>query len=180
MAYNGCVSSHSFSRLSRRNSPRKQLLLDGYGRTPTPAARAAVSRHLTFLETIGLIESVDSALQLATAGEEWLVTQADRVLFDALHANVAGFEIILEAVQERPRTDDELMTVLNDSGPFNMESPDVAARHREWLEVLGYVERSGGRTQLTTAGAVFWLRLQIPTQEQRRITLYNIFSSIQG
>lgn len=115
---------------------------------------AAVSRHLTFLETIGLIESVESALQLDTAGEKWLATQADRVLFDALHANVAGFEIILEAVQERPRTDDELMAALNDSGPFDMESPGVAARHREWLEVLGYVERSGSRTQLTTAGAV--------------------------
>lgn len=97
---------------------------------------------------------MESALQLDTAGEEWLATQADRVLFDALYANVAGFDIILESVQERPRTDDELMTVLNNSGPFDMDSPGVAARHREWLEVLGYVERSGGRTQLTIAGAV--------------------------
>lgn len=97
---------------------------------------------------------MESALQLDTAGEEWLATQADRVLFDALYANVAGFDIILESVQEQPRTDDELMTVLNNSGPFDMDSPGVAARHREWLEVLGYVERSGGRTQLTIAGAV--------------------------
>lgn len=124
-------------------------------RTYTNASSpAAISRHLTFLETIGLIESRESALQLDTAGEKWLATQADRVLFDALHANVAGFEIIFEAVQERPRTDDELMTALNDNGPFEMDSPGVAARHREWLEVLGYVERASGRTQLTTAGAV--------------------------
>ena len=76
----------------------------------------AVRRHLNFLETIGLNESLKSTLQLDTTGEEWLATQADRVLFDALHANVAGFNIILESVQEQPRKDDELMTVLNNSG----------------------------------------------------------------
>lgn len=113
----------------------------------------AVSHHLTFLDSIKLIELSDSRCELDDYGQQWLQNQDPETLYETLSSGVKGFDTILEALQDGPMTDEDIMDLLvNEFDEAEMSKPGPAVRHREWLQVLGFVEREDGVNRLISEG----------------------------
>lgn len=119
-------------------------------------------RYLSFLRGLDLVKRVGGHLYPGSAGVQYLKQPTPTVLFRVLDANVAGFDILIEALAVGGLlTDDQLRQVLN-SGPYghNMDGTGVAVRHREWLQALGFATRAdadgGTGTRLTQAGYALW------------------------
>jgi DNA polymerase III delta prime subunit len=113
----------------------------------------AVNRHLSFLDTIGLIDRAESGVTLDMYGTRWLQEQDSRVLFTALQNNVKGFSLLLKALYGGPLTDEEIRQLLvRYFDEAEMSGTGPAKRHREWLQVLGYVQRDGEGSEITQSG----------------------------
>lgn len=113
----------------------------------------AVSHHLTFLESIELIELSEQGCELAEFGDRWLDDRSSETLYEALSSGVKGFDTLLQALQEGAMADEEIMELLvSEFEEAEMTKPGPAIRHREWLQVLGYVEREGNVNRLTSKG----------------------------
>jgi len=113
----------------------------------------AVGHHLNFLDAIGVIDLSDTGCELGQYGDEWLRTQDAETLYEALSTGVKGFDTIIEALGDRPMTDEEIMGLLvSEFDEAEMETPGPATRHREWLQSLGFVEREGNKSRLTPKG----------------------------
>ena len=113
----------------------------------------AVRHHLSFLDSIEVVELSDTRCEPGTYGQGWLDDQDPKTLYEALSSGVKGFDTILDALQEGEMTDEDIMDLL--VGKFDeaeMSKPGPAARHREWLQVLGFVERDDGVNRLTAEG----------------------------
>jgi len=114
---------------------------------------SAIERHLNFIELIGLIESDDSRFKLTRIGNCYLRNRDPLVLYNCLRTGVKGFDTIVRALAIDPQTDDGLMELLvNNFEECDMDTSGVAKRHREWLQVLGYVERENDQNRLTNSG----------------------------
>ncbi|WP_440005870.1 HNH endonuclease [Halomicrococcus sp. SG-WS-1] len=117
------------------------------------SSRDAIDHHFGFLNAIELIDLDGNAVSIDWRGKQYLESPESSVLYSALRENVKGFDSILTQLQEGPMTDEDIMRHLkNKFEDINMDSPGVATRHREWLQVLGYLERSRGSNFLTEKG----------------------------
>ncbi|WP_153952828.1 HNH endonuclease [Halosegnis longus] len=118
-------------------------------------SRDAVGKHLGFIAALELIESDDDTVTIGDAGARWLTDRDPRIFYETLTANVKGFETLLAAFSERGElTDDDLRDILVDAfDEAQMETAGPAARHREWLQALGFVARDDGVNTLTLTGA---------------------------
>lgn len=113
----------------------------------------AVSRHLTFLDSVEIIDLSERACELGYYGERWLHDQNPESLYAALSSGVKGFNTTLEALDDGPLTDEDIMDLLvSEFDEAEMSKPGPAVRHREWLQVLGFVEREDGINRLTLKG----------------------------
>ena len=113
----------------------------------------AVRHHLSFLDSIEVVELSDTRCVLGTYGQEWLHDQDPKTLYAALTSGVKGFDTILDALRDAEMTDEDIMDLLVDEfDEAEMSTPGPAARHREWLQVLGFVERDDGVNRLTPEG----------------------------
>lgn len=113
----------------------------------------AVSHHLTFLNSIKIIELSDTRCELGEYGHRWLKDQDSETLYKALSSGVKGFDTILETLQDGPMTDEDIMDLLvAEFEEAEMSKPGPAVRHREWLQVLGLVEREDEVNRLTSEG----------------------------
>lgn len=113
----------------------------------------SIRRRLTFLEGIGLLDVESDRVRLTQHGMKWLSETDPAVLYDLLSRNVRGFETILEALLDGPKTDAELGETIAASHPeFDWNDASGPAQHRGWLQSLGYVRRSDGVNSLTDSG----------------------------
>jgi len=113
----------------------------------------AVSHHLTFLDSIEVIQLAPTECELDRYGEQWLQTQEPAILYEALKSGVKGFDTLVESLHDGPMTDEDIMKLLvEEFEEAEMSTPGPAARHREWLQVLGFVDREDGLNRLTPAG----------------------------
>ena len=137
----------------RAHHPPREQLVD-WVLSNTPAGSSdAVDHHLAFLASIELIDLTDGECTLAEYGEQWLQTREPETLYKALSEGVKGFETILTALSEGSMTDEELMTLLTSTfDEAEMSTPGPAIRHREWLQVLGYLTREDGVNRITDTG----------------------------
>ena len=126
----------------------------------------SVDHHLAFLSAIDLLGLSDAPCTLAVYGRRYRSDHDPETLYDALTDGVKGFDAILEALADGPRTDEDVMDLLvREFEEAEMTTPGPAIRHREWLQVLGYVERSDGMNHLTDAGRELLDRLDAPAPE---------------
>jgi len=110
----------------------------------------AVNHHLTFLESIEMIELSNNSYSLGGYGKQWLQDQRPITLYDALSSNVKGFDIILQNLMEGEMTDEDIMDLLvTEFEEAEMTKPGPAIRHREWLQVLGFIEREDGVNRIS-------------------------------
>lgn len=116
----------------------------------------AVSHHLPFLDAIEIINLSETRCELGDYGEQWLREQDSETLYNALSAGVKGFDTILQALGDGPMTDEEIMDLLvSRFDEAEMTKPGPAIRHREWLQVLGFVEQEDDVNRLTSEGREF-------------------------
>lgn len=113
----------------------------------------AVSHHLTFLDSVEIIDLDETGCELGNYGDQWLRDQEPETLYEALASGVKGFNTILETLDAGPMTDEDIMDLLvSEFDEAEMSKPGPAVRHREWLQVLGFVEREDGVNRLTSKG----------------------------
>ncbi|WP_193565095.1 AAA family ATPase [Natronorubrum aibiense] len=149
----------------------------------------SVADRLNFIEELGLIEDQDGTYSCTRIGRCYLRDRDPIVLYNALRTSIKGFDTILRALALEPRTDEDLMELL--VGEFEecqMETPGVVTRHREWLQMIGYVERTDDHNQLTEAGDAVADQLHglssvelVPDSTYNRQNLHSKYGgSIQG
>jgi putative restriction endonuclease len=113
----------------------------------------AVSHHLTFLDAVDVFHLSADECELKNYGEQWLQSRDPITLYEALNSGVKGFNVIVESLQDEPMTDENIMNLLvQEFDEAEMSTSGPAARHREWLQVLGFVDREDGVNRLTSAG----------------------------
>ncbi len=116
----------------------------------------AVEHHLAFLNAIDVVELSETRCGLGEYGRQWLEDQNSEALYYALSTGVKGFDTILDALREGPMTDEDIMDLLvSEFDEAEMSTPGPAIRHREWLQVLGLLDREDGVNRLTEEGHEF-------------------------
>jgi putative restriction endonuclease len=137
----------------RDAQPSRPELTDWVIQHTQAGSADAVNHHLTFLSSIEVIELSDPNCALGEYGHQWLRDEDPETLYEALSAGVKGFDTLLAALTEDPMTDEDIMNLLvSEFDEAEMTTPGPAARHREWLEVLGFIEREDGVARLTSEG----------------------------
>jgi putative restriction endonuclease len=137
----------------RDDRPPRDQLTDWVISNTKANSRDAVSHHLTFLDSIELIELSNTRCEISEYGQQWLTDQDPETLYDSLSSGVKGFDTILEALTDGPLTDEEIMDLLvSEFEEAEMSKVGPAIRHREWLQVLGFLEREGNQNRITTRG----------------------------
>ena len=119
-------------------------------------SREAVNHHLPFLDSIELIHLDEKNCSLASYGKEYSETRDSEVLYEALSNSVKGFDILLQELSKESMTDEDIMNLLvSEFDEAEMTKPGPAIRHREWLQVLGFVERQDGLNHITEKGSEY-------------------------
>jgi hypothetical protein len=141
----------------------RALLRDVRGESPAEAdIRAQVSerldadadgadadQYLDFLAAIDVLERADAAPSLGPYGRDFLDSHDERVLFEALTANVAGVRALVEVLAIRPVTDIEAAELLSREVDADIADADA---YRGWLQALGYAEYDDGVIDMTAKG----------------------------
>lgn len=132
-------------------NPRPEELISWFSENTSAETENAIQRRLSFLTTIELLSEDSNRYRTTETAESYLKTENPRLIVDRLRENVAGFEEILSVMQDRPVTDRDIMKILSERDDFE-GGTGVSGRHREWLQMLGYVVREDGRSHLTETG----------------------------
>lgn len=157
----------------REESVSRSQLAAWVLRNTRAGSEEAVDHHLAFLESIDILKLSDSACELGEYGRRWLDDDDPKTLYDALSTGVKGFDILLKALRDGPMTDGEIMDLL--VGRFDeieMTTPGPAKRHREWLQVLGLIERRDGVNYITARGERIATRGSCRKQSRSLIPTY--------
>lgn len=109
-------------------------------------------RNIDFLITAQILDDETDELRAGPAGKRYLRSRDPVDLYDGFTSGVKGFETILEALVDDPMTDEEIAECLRDAFPDYEIPVAVAQRHREWLQVLGFLYRTNGRSHITSQG----------------------------
>jgi MoxR-like ATPase len=135
------------------NNPSKDQLAGWVIDNTKADSRDAIGHHLNFLNAIEIIDLEESNCTLGNYGELWLEDENPMTLYRALNSGVKGFDLVLENLNEGPMTDEEIMDLLvNEYEEANMTKSGPAVRHREWLQVLGFVDRRDDLNYITSDG----------------------------
>jgi hypothetical protein len=146
------------------NQPTQEKLVTWIISNTKARSEDAVGRHLDFLSSIELINTSDGEYSLDRYGKH-LGEQEREVLYEALSNGVKGFDTILRGLSDGGMTDEEIMDLLVDTfDEAEMSTPGPAKRHREWLQVLGFIERENGLNQLTERGGKYLEEDGVPRQ----------------
>ncbi|MFB1066680.1 HNH endonuclease [Natrinema sp. H-ect4] len=109
--------------------------------------------RLAFLESIGLLELESERVRLTQRGIEWLSETDPEILYELLSSAVYGFDTVLEALLDGPKTDGELGDAIESKhSEIDWNDASGPAQHRGWLQSLGYVERTAPENSLTDSG----------------------------
>ncbi|MFD1563524.1 HNH endonuclease [Haloarchaeobius amylolyticus] len=134
-------------------NPTETAVLEWCRSNTRATSSDGIRRRLTFLEGIELLEVDADCVRLTQQGLTWLSETDPAVLYELLSDNVRGFETMLEALLDGPKTDAELGAAITAAHPeVNWTDASGPAQHRGWLQSLGYVERSDGVNSLTNSG----------------------------
>jgi len=128
-------------------------LLEWMKRNTRATSDDGIRRRLRFVERLGVVERVDERYRVTVLGERYLETERPELLYQMLSEAVYGFDTMLRVLADGPKTDAELADALKAAHTeFDWNSDDGAAQHRGWVQSLGYVCRTDGMNELTTAG----------------------------
>jgi len=175
----------SMLKFIREANPSRDELTEWVIDNTRASSADAVSHHLTFLDAIEIIQLSAEGCELKNYGEQWLQSHDPKILYEALNSGVKGFDVIVESLQDGPMTDEDIMNLLvREFNEAEMSTPGPAARHREWLQVLGFVDRDDGLNRLTPAGRELLVKLpqhkEIEAEGEVKETIWNIRQAVQS
>ncbi|SER20823.1 HNH endonuclease [Natrinema salaciae] len=152
-AGNYTVVLEEFCTYVLTEAPTEAAVLEWLKSNTRATSDDGIRRRLLFLEGIGLLERDGDSVRLTQQGMAWLSETEPAVLYDLLSSTVHGFDTILEALLDGPKTDAELGDAIASEHPtFDWNDTSGPAQHRGWLQSLGYVERADGVNSLTDSG----------------------------
>jgi hypothetical protein len=131
--------------------PSRQELYDWFDHNTGGGGESFVDRNMGFFESLHLVRFEGETCRLGVYGERYNLTQAPFVVLQALRSGIKGFDTILTALADSPQTDEEIQELI--VAEFDAATTGTAIkRHREWLQVLGYLTHEGDTNSLTKAG----------------------------
>jgi 5-methylcytosine-specific restriction protein B len=131
--------------------PSRQELYDWFDQNTGGGGEGFVDRNMGFFESLHLVRFDGETCHLGVYGERYDRTHDPFVVLQALRSGIKGFDTILSALADSPRTDEEIQDLI--VAEFDAASTGTAIkRHREWLQVLGYLNHEGDTNSLTDAG----------------------------
>ncbi|SEW15176.1 HNH endonuclease [Natrinema salifodinae] len=134
-------------------NPSETAVIDWIKSNTRATSDDGIRRRLTFLERIELLAFEPDRVRLTRSGMAWLSETDSAVLYELLSTTVRGFDTMLEALLDGPKTDAELGDVIeSEHSEFGWNDASGPAQHRGWLQSLGYVTRSDGVNSLTDRG----------------------------
>ena len=131
--------------------PSRQELYEWFDHNTGGGGESFVDRNMGFFESLHLVRFEEETCRLEVYGERYNLTHDPFVVLQALRSGIKGFDTILTALADSPQTDEEIQDLI--VAEFDAASTGTAIkRHREWLQVLGYLTHEGDTNSLTKAG----------------------------
>lgn len=101
-----------------------------------------VNDRVNTLLSLGLTtQAKEGPIKLTASGEQFLKTQNSRIVYENLALTYEGFQEILEMLQEKPKTLDEITLALKEKIGTNWETTAQVKIRLSWLEELGCLKK---------------------------------------
>ena len=142
----------SMYRFVETEGPTKSELVDWIKSKADAEGTETIDKYLSFQRTIGMLEQSGDELSLSFRAQQYLQSENQDHLFEALIENVKGFEAILGILQQSPKQQDDLQEQLQAEYPDYQLPWGVMVRHVEWLQALGAVDTRDSKYHLTEYG----------------------------
>lgn len=125
-------------------------------RASTPAdAEETVSRNISFLESIDLLDSTPDGYQTTNKGETFWRHNEPLVMYEGLEKAVDGFREIARIIPNGYRTVEEIQAYLRDAYPDHNLPKGVVTKHLDWLKSLELVTEDDGVYSIPIEGGTF-------------------------
>lgn len=120
---------------------------------PSLKSRRVVKNHVGTIENLGLIiRSGDVGLTLSDEGEQFLRTHDKKILYEMLDMRYVGVHEVLELLQEKPSTLEEIESFIEDKTGIRWQTRTQYSLRLGWLQGLGIVTKTGRYYSLTEEG----------------------------
>ena len=134
------------------DSPSESALWSWLRENTGAEQESTMETYVRFVRTIGLISKDGRQYSITDAGDYFRNSGDSDFLFRRLSENVKGFETLLSILSEGPQTEEQVQSSLQEAFPNYSLSKGVIKRHLEWLQSIGYIEKSNGGYRITDEG----------------------------
>jgi len=133
-------------------SPHQSALWSWLGDNTTAEKETTMETYVRFIRGLGLIGKDGEDYSITDSGDYFRNTGDADFLYRLLSENVKGFETILAALLDGAKSEGQIQTTLQEQFPDYSLSTGVITRHLEWLQSIGYIEKSNKRYSITDGG----------------------------
>ena len=134
--------------------PDKPTLCDWLKSNTAAESDSTIEKYVGFQRSIKLLELQEDRYRTTPRGAAFAETGDPELVFEALLENVAGFETILQTLDNQQTTAAAIQASLQEAYPEYQLPQAVVGRHLEWLQAIGAIEKqqSTDRYELTSFG----------------------------
>lgn len=132
----------------KESSPSESALWSWLMENTEAEKESTMKTYVRFVRTIGLISKDERQYSITDSGDYYRSSGDSDFLFRRLSENVKGFETLLSILSEGPQTKKQVQGNLQEAFLNYSLSKGVIIRHLEWLQSIGYIEKSGKEYQL--------------------------------
>jgi restriction system protein len=118
---------------------------------PQVESIATANGYIRVLVALGFVEVDSGQMGLTPVGRQFVETRDVELVRDALRERVVGVKELLDALEQGPRTMDELQAVLAEAG-LAWETKAQLGWRLHWLESVGLVGTENGKFALISEG----------------------------
>jgi len=133
-------------------SPEESVLWAWLRDNTSAEEETTMETYVRFIRTLGLIRKDGKDYSIADSGDYFRNTGDADFLYRLLSENVKGFQTILAALSEQAKSEEQIQAALQEQFPDYSLSTGVIIRHLEWLQSIGYIEKSNKRYSITDEG----------------------------
>ncbi|WP_245242851.1 HNH endonuclease signature motif containing protein [Natronococcus sp. JC468] len=134
--------------------PAEPALRDWLKSNTAAESGSTINKYVGFQRSINLLELQEDQYQITSRGAAFAETGDPELVFEALLANVAGFETILQTLDHQQTTAAAIQASLQKAYPEYQLPQAVVGRHLEWLQAIGALKKqqSTDQYELTSFG----------------------------
>jgi C-terminal AAA-associated domain len=120
---------------------------------PQVESIATANGYIRVLVALGFVEVDSGQISLTPAGRQFVETHDVELVRAALRERVVGVNEVLDALEQEPRTMDELQAVLAEAG-LAWETKAQLGWRLHWLESVGLVAIENGNYRLVEVSSL--------------------------